>query len=60
MSLYERLGGSDAISAVVDKFYELMLKDARLLHYFSQSDLSKLISRQKQFITMVSGGPNNY
>lgn len=60
MSLYQRLGGSEAISAVVDKFYEIMLLDDRLSHYYKQSDLDKLRTRQKQFITMVSGGPNNY
>ena len=26
-NLYERLGGKEAISAVIDKFYEIMLED---------------------------------
>jgi hemoglobin len=37
-----------------------MLKDQRVAHYYTNSDMKKLRIRQKQFITLVSGGPNNY
>jgi len=37
-----------------------MLKDNRVAHYYTQADLNKLRIRQKQFITLVTGGPNNY
>lgn len=60
MTLYEKLGGEAAISAVVDRFYELMLKDQRVNHYYKTVDLGKLTCRQKQFITLVTGGPNIY
>lgn len=59
-SLYDRLGGQPAISAVVDKFYDLMLEDPRVSHYFSSADMEKQRARQKQFISMVAGGPSNY
>lgn len=37
-----------------------MLKDERVAHYYTNSDMKKLRIRQKQFISLVSGGPNNY
>lgn len=37
-----------------------MLKDQRVAHYYTNSDMKKLRIRQKQFISLVSGGPNNY
>lgn len=60
MTLYERLGGQAAISAVVNKFYYFMLKDTRVSHFFATTDMKKQIERQTQFITLVTGGPNKY
>jgi hemoglobin len=59
-TLYERLGGEAAINAVVDKFYEFMLVDPVTAPFFDKTDMKKQVSRQKQFITMVTGGPNKY
>lgn len=59
-SLYEKLGGEAAINAVVDKFYEFMLADPKVNHFYKTTDMSKLRCRQKQFITLVTGGPHNY
>jgi hemoglobin len=47
MTLYERLGGEAAIAAVVEKFYELMLDDERVKHFYEAVDLGKLKCRQK-------------
>lgn len=59
-SLYARLGGEPAIGAVVDKFYDFMMVDPRVLDFFKNTDMEKQRSRQKQFITLVTGGPNKY
>ena len=59
-SLFDRLGGEAAISAVVDKFYEYMLVDPIVKHFFETTDMKKQAARQKQFITLVTGGPNKY
>jgi hemoglobin len=59
-TLYDRLGGEGAISAVVDKFYEFMLADPIVSPFFLNTDMDKQRKRQKQFITMVTGGPCNY
>ena len=54
------MGAEKAISAVVDKFYEIMMADVSVSAFFSNTDMSKQVSRMKQFITLVTGGPNNY
>lgn len=59
-SLCDRLGGEPAISAVVDKFYEFMLADSRVAEFFKNTNMEKQRARQKQFITLVTGGPNHY
>jgi hemoglobin len=45
---------------VVDKFYEFMLADSKVKDFFSGTDMEKQRKRQKQFITLVTGGPNHY
>jgi hemoglobin len=59
-TLFDKLGGTDAIDVVVDKFYEFMLVDPEVNHFFQNTDMKKQRMRQKQFITMVTGGPHNY
>jgi hemoglobin len=59
-SLFERLGGEAAIGSVVDKFYEFMMKDPVVNYYFANTDMPKQRQRQKEFITLVTGGPNHY
>ncbi|WP_410765568.1 group I truncated hemoglobin [Haloferax sp. DFSO60] len=59
-SLYERLGGEDALSAVVDEFYERMLADEQLQGYFEDADMNSLRAHQVQFFSSVTGGPVEY
>ena len=59
-SLYEKLGGEGAVGAVVDRFYDLLLADPQVNHFFKATDMSKQRCRQKQFIMLVTGGPHNY
>lgn len=59
-TLYERLGGADAVNAAVDIFYRKMLADDRVNYFFDNTDMDKQIAKQKGFLTMVFGGPNNY
>ena len=37
-----------------------MLSDPIVNSFFAQTDMEKQIKRQKQFITLVTGGPNIY
>ncbi len=59
-SLYERLGGSEAVNAAVDIFYRKMLLDERVNYFFAGVDMTQQIQKQKSFLTMVFGGPHHY
>ncbi|HAT7796651.1 TPA: group 1 truncated hemoglobin [Legionella pneumophila] len=59
-SLFERLGGQNAVNAAVDIFYRKMLMDDRVNYFFDDVDMEQQILKQKGFLTMVFGGPNHY
>ncbi len=59
-SLYETLGGEAAVNAAVDIFYRKVLVDQRINRFFESVDMDKQVNKQKAFLTMVFGGPNNY
>lgn len=59
-SLFERLGGKNAVNVVVDTFYEKVLADDRINYFFNDVDMKKQKLKQKAFLTMVFGGPTNY
>jgi hemoglobin len=59
-SLYEQLGGKPAVEAAVDLFYQKVLVDDRIKHYFANVEMKKQIGKQKAFLTMVFGGPVAY
>ena len=60
MSLYSEIGGDAAINAAVDVFYRKVLKDDRIKHFFDGVDMAKQAAKQKAFLTVALGGPNNY
>lgn len=60
LSLYERLGGSEAIKAAVEIFYTKMLADDRVRHFFADTDMEKQKRKQQSFLIFAFGGPNNY
>ncbi len=57
---YERVGGGAAIRVVVDRFYELVLGDARLATFFTGTDLPRLKRHQVLLVSQVMGGPAAY
>lgn len=59
-SLYEKLGGEAAVDAAVDIFYRKVLADDRINRFFEGVDMDKQAAKQKAFMTMAFGGPNNY
>ena len=60
MSLYSEIGGEGAVNAAVDIFYRKVLKDDRIKRFFDDVDMEKQVAKQKAFLTMAFGGPNNY
>jgi len=59
-SLYDQLGGEEAIDAAVDKFYEKVLADDRVNGFFKGVDMDRQRAMQKAFLTFAFGGPNAY
>lgn len=59
-TLYERLGGRESISAVVDEFYNRVLADDRVNHFFDDTNMLSLRGHQTRFIASVASGPEDY
>jgi two-component system chemotaxis sensor kinase CheA len=59
-SLYDRLGGEEAIDGVVNIFYAKILLDGRIKQFFEGIDIGRQIAKQKAFLTFVFGGPTPY
>ncbi len=59
-SLYERCGGKSAIDVAVDRLHRKVLADDALRHFFDGVDMERLATKQKMFLTMVLGGPEEY
>ena len=59
-NLYEKIGGDAAVNAAVDIFYRKVLSDDRINYFFEGVDMERQAAKQKAFLTMAFGGPNNY
>ena len=59
-SLYERLGGYDAISAVVDDFAPKLFNDPKIARFFagmSTDSRNQFMQKNKNLVCKVTGGP---
>ncbi|WP_182908913.1 group 1 truncated hemoglobin [Microbispora sp. H13382] len=59
-SIFDRIGGSDAVAAVVDVFYARVVADPMLRGYFADVDMAKLKAHQRSFVAAALGGPQEY
>jgi len=59
-TLYERIGGEPAVSAAVDLFYDKVLADSRIKHFFTNTDMVRQRQHQKMFLTYAFGGMPGY
>ncbi len=59
-SLYERLGGKKAITAVVDDFVGRVAADKRINGYFANANIPRLKMRLVNQICKASDGPCKY
>ena len=59
-TVYNEIGGQEAVEAVVDDFYDRVLADDQLVHFFDGQDMAELRAHQVQFISAVAGGPVDY
>jgi hemoglobin len=59
-TLYDRIGGEEGISRLIEVFYERVLADPELGPFFEKTDASKLRAMQKEFFSEALGGPLFY
>jgi hemoglobin len=59
-TLYERLGGKDAITAVVDDFVARCAGDTRINGKFALTDIPRLKTMLVDQVCQASGGPCTY
>ena len=59
-SLYERLGGKPAITAVVDQFVANVAADGRINSRFASTDIPRLKGHLVDQVCQATGGPCTY
>ena len=59
-TLFDAIGGADAVSAAVEVFYERVLADQELAPLFANTDLVRLKSHQRAFLTVLLRGTGTY
>ncbi|MGE0547691.1 MAG: group 1 truncated hemoglobin [Kofleriaceae bacterium] len=59
-TLYDRLGGKDAITAVVDDFIANVVADNRINAFFANADVPGLKAKLVDQICEATGGPCKY
>jgi hemoglobin len=60
LSLYDRLGGQEAIHAVVDEFVANVAADERINRFFASTDIARLKRLLAEQICAGAGGPCTY
>lgn len=60
MSIYDKVGGADALRTAVVAFYDRVVADPELASFFETVDLSRLRGHQQAFLVSALGGPSYY
>jgi hemoglobin len=59
-TLYERIGGHDALEVVIEDFYCRVLDDDHLSGFFAGTNMNRLKGKQVEFFAAALGGPKPY
>ena len=59
-TVYDRIGGHEALEVVVDDFYARVLADDELKGFFTGSNINRLKGKQVEFFAAALGGPDPY
>lgn len=59
-SIYEQIGGAEALEAVVYDFYGRVLADDALAGFFTGTNMARLKGKQVEFFAAALGGPEPY
>ena len=55
-TLHEMIGGRELVSAAIQVFYDRVLQDETLRHFFAASDMARVRAGQVMFVSMLLGG----
>lgn len=59
-SLFEKIGGMNAVNAAVDIFYTKVLADSTINHFFTNVNMDTQAAKQKAFLAFAFGAPLAY
>ena len=59
-TLFERVGGEQAINELIHEFYDLVLADPDLKPFFKNTSMDKLRRMQHEFFSAALDGPITY
>jgi len=59
-TIYERIGGYEALKVVVEDFYCRVLDDDHLSGFFAGANMNRLKGKQVEFFAAALGGPKPY
>jgi hemoglobin len=59
-TIYDRIGGREAIEVVVEDFCVRVLADSQLSGFFTGTNMNRLKGKQVEFFAAALGGPEPY
>lgn len=59
-TIYDQIGGQEAVAAVVEDFYARVLADEQLAGFFAGTSMPRLKGKQVEFFCAALGGPEPY
>lgn len=59
-TIYSQIGGHEALEVVVADFYDRVLADDELAHFFAGTNMARLKGKQVEFFATALGGPDPY
>jgi hemoglobin len=60
VSIYDKIGGHEAIEIVVEDFYVRVLADEQLAGFFAGTNMNRLKGKQAEFFAAALGAPEPY
>lgn len=59
-TLFDRIGGMTAVNAAVEIFYNKVITDSRINHFFAKIDMERQAGKMKAFLAYAFGAPMKY
>ncbi len=56
-TLFDRIGGEEAVDAAVTLFYKKVISDANVGHFFEDVDMDNQAEKMKKFMAVAFGAP---